>query len=105
LVSYYQKLEFVSVSPGKSHEEPEDVFKEKMGDGWDFSLFAEHCLIRGGYDVRQLGVPVSDQKTHWTTLYKSDGGWYLLDNAFDADVIFGIQGPFHRVEDATDIYK
>jgi hypothetical protein len=106
LVNYYQQLYFDHIIPGLQSERPEDVFTAKKGDGWDFSLFAKHCLSQAGYEVQQADIGVTyTGAAHWTTVYRDHGGWYILDNAFRADVICGIQGPFENPEAAVAIYR
>ena len=41
---------------------------------------------------------------HWTTIYKVEDEWYVLDNAWK-DRIRGIKGPFKSISEVRKFYS
>ena len=99
LVDYYEKSNFRYRGYQSHGSSPRLIFKRKDGNCDAYSSFTVHCLQKGGYKARILLVQNAD---HWTSMYKLNNKYYLLDNAWWFN---GIRGPFSNFSEVLKYYE
>ena len=107
LVDKYLKLN-VSYNPHfRDSETAKSVFRDKTGNCQGQGRLVLHSLGNAGYSARRLPVvnvtsgldsaaPAGFDFYHITNIYKDNGKWFILDNAWSRKVK-GIHGPFNSV--------
>jgi hypothetical protein len=108
LIDYYQVRNFGFSrygSPGAEGEpssSPEFIFLRKSGNCDAYAAFTLHCLRRAGY---KCWPEVMREKNHITALFETDGGIYILDNAWKLQNSTGLSGPYHDRQSALNAFN
>lgn len=97
LIDFYQARNFGYTrysSPGDEDEpssSPELIFLRKSGNCDAYTAFTLYRLRRAGY---KSWPEVMREKNHITALFETDGGIYILDNAWKLQNYTGLSGPY-----------
>jgi len=100
LVDYYTQHSFRFYFAGyvRKNTPPSNIFYNKKGTCYEYSLFMRHCLKEAGYEAYIYHIP----KPHKIVGYKAkDGKWYSIDNGRRKGPA-GISGPY---ESETELQR
>jgi hypothetical protein len=108
LIDFYQKRNFRALRYGSRSKNgspssaPEKIFIRKGGNCDAFAAFTIHCLRRAGYEAWSEDLK---DKYHITTLFKSEQGIFILDNAWFYGEFSGLFGPYNDRKAALEAFK
>lgn len=108
LIDFYQLRNFGYTRYGSRGAEkdpsssPEVIFIRKSGNCDAYTAFTLHCLRRAGY---KPWPEIMRDKNHITTLFKSEGGIFILDNAWKLQNYTGLSGPYSDRQSALNAFN
>ena len=108
LIDFYQKRNFRALNyasygiNGGPASAPEKIFIRKSGNCDAFTAFTIHCLRRAGYEA---WPELLKDKHHITTLFKTEQGIFILDNAWFYANFTGLFGPYNDRKAALDVFR